>query len=162
MTLEALLKLDPYSLGKEEKHKVLDEYLVNLTRYHYEHCATYRRMLDGTGFDIGQVRHYEDLPYLPVSLFKDLTLRSVAEEEVIKTLTSSGTTGQKVSKIYLDRETSAGQTRTLTRTVASLLGNKRVPMIILDSFASVRCMSLMTRAVIPTLVATIAAPMKSA
>jgi hypothetical protein len=133
MTLEALLKLDPYSLGKEEKHKVLDEYLVNLTRYHYEHCATYRRMLDGTGFDIGQVRHYEDLPYLPVSLFKDLTLRSVAEEEVIKTLTSSGTTGQKVSKIYLDRETSAGQTRTLTRTVASLLGNKRVPMIILDS-----------------------------
>ena len=133
MTLEELLEIAPYSLGKEDKHKVLDEYLVNLTKYHYEHSEEYRKMLDGTGFDISKVKHYEDLPYLPVSLFKDLTLRSVAEDEVIKTMTSSGTTGQKTSKIYLDRETSANQTKTLTKIVASLLGNKRVPMIILDS-----------------------------
>ena len=97
MTLEELLEIAPYSLGKEDKHKVLDEYLVNLTKYHYEHCEEYRKMLDGTGFDINKVKHYEDLPYLPVSLFKDLTLRSVAEDEVIKTMTSSGTTGQKTS-----------------------------------------------------------------
>lgn len=133
MTLEELLEIAPYSLGKEEKHKVLDEYLVNLTKYHYEHSAEYKKMLDATGVDLNKIQHYEDLPYLPVSLFKDLTLRSVAEDEVVKTMTSSGTTGQKVSKIYLDRVTSANQTKTLTKIVASLLGNKRVPMIILDS-----------------------------
>ncbi len=133
MTLEELLEIAPYSLGKEEKHKVLDEYLVNLTKYHYEHSAEYKKMLDATGVNLNKIQHYEDLPYLPVSLFKDLTLRSVAEDEVVKTMTSSGTTGQKVSKIYLDRETSANQTKTLTKIVASLLGNKRVPMIILDS-----------------------------
>ena len=133
MTLEELMDIAPYSMGKEEKHAVLDEYLVNLTKYHYEHSEEYRKMLDGTGVDINSIKHYEDLPYLPVSLFKDLTLRSVAEDEVIKTMTSSGTTGQKTSKIYLDRETSANQTKTLTKIVSSLLGNKRVPMIILDS-----------------------------
>ena len=127
------MDIAPYSMGKEEKHAVLDEYLVNLTKYHYEHSAEYKKMLDGTGVDINSIKHYEDLPYLPVSLFKDLTLRSVAEDEVIKTMTSSGTTGQKTSKIYLDRETSANQTKTLTKIVSSLLGNKRVPMIILDS-----------------------------
>lgn len=133
MTLEELLEQEPYSLGKEDKHKVLDAYLMDLTRHHYAHCEAYRKMLDATGVDIENIQHYEDLPYLPVSLFKDLTLRSVEEDAVIKTMTSSGTTGQQVSKIYLDRETSAGQTRTLVRIVSSLLGSKRVPMIILDS-----------------------------
>ena len=66
MTLEELLNVAPYSMGKEEKHAVLDEYLVNLTKYHYEHSEEYRKMLDGTGFDINKVKHYEDLPYLPV------------------------------------------------------------------------------------------------
>ena len=97
MEFEELLNIAPYSLGKEEKHAVLDEYLIKLTQYHYEHSEEYRKMLDGTGVDINKIQHYEDLPYLPVSLFKDLTLRSVAEDEVVKTMTSSGTTGQKTS-----------------------------------------------------------------
>ena len=133
MTIEDLLEIDPFSLGKTDKHAMLDEYLLDLSMFHYEHSGEYRKMLDATGVKIDEIRHYEDLPYLPVSLFKDLTLRSVAEEAVIKTMTSSGTTGQKTSKIYLDRETSANQTKTLTKIVASLLGNKRVPMIIMDS-----------------------------
>lgn len=133
MSLEELLEIAPYSLDKEQKHAMLDEYLLDLTKYHYEHSEAYRTMLDGTGIDLSKIQHYEDLPYLPVSLFKDLTLRSVSDDEVVKTMTSSGTTGQRVSKIFLDRETSANQTKTLTKIVASLLGNKRVPMIILDS-----------------------------
>ena len=133
MTVEDILAIAPYSLGKEDKHQMLDDYLIGITKFHYENCAEYRKMLDAIGLEINELRHYEDIPYLPVSLFKDLTLRSCTEEEVVKTMTSSGTTGQIVSKIYLDRETSANQTKTLTKIVASLLGNKRVPMIILDS-----------------------------
>ena len=132
MSLEELLEIAPYSMDKEQKHAMLDEYLLDLSKYHYAHSEAYKKMLDATGVDLGKIKHYEDLPYLPVSLFKDLTLRSVPEE-VIKTMTSSGTTGQRVSKIFLDRETSANQTKTLTKIVSSLLGNKRVPMIILDS-----------------------------
>lgn len=133
MTFEEILDIAPYSLGKDEKHKMLDDYLIELTSYHYQHCGEYRRMLDSTGVKLDKLRHYEDIPFLPVSLFKDLTLKSCSEEDIVKTMTSSGTTGQNLSKIYLDKETSANQTKALTKIVTSLLGNKRVPMIILDS-----------------------------
>ena len=58
---------------------------------------------------------------------------SVSRNEVVKTMTSSGTTGQAVSKIYLDRETSGLQTKVLAKIVSSFIGNQRVPMLILDS-----------------------------
>jgi len=100
MTVEDILAIAPYSLGKEDKHQMLDDYLIGITKFHYENCAEYRKMLDAIGLEINKLQHYEDIPYLPVSLFKDLTLRSCTEEEVVKTMTSSGTTGQIVSKIY--------------------------------------------------------------
>jgi phenylacetate-coenzyme A ligase PaaK-like adenylate-forming protein len=59
----------------------------------------------------------------------------VDKSQIIKTVTSSGTTGQAVSKIYLDRETSAAQTKALARITADFLGNKRHPMIVVDSSA---------------------------
>lgn len=62
-----------------------------------------------------------------------MDLVSVPKEEVIKVLTSSGTTGQQVSKIYLDKETSIAQTKTLVEVMKPLLGGKRLPMIILDT-----------------------------
>lgn len=48
-------------------------------------------------------------------------------------MTSSGTTGQTVSKIVLDKGTSAGQTRALAQIMKSILGPTRVPMLIIDS-----------------------------
>lgn len=133
MTFEELLEIAPYSLNKADKHQILDEILLDLTRHHYEHCNEYRKMLDSTGVKLDEIRHYEELPFLPVSLFKDLTLKSIMDCEVAKTMTSSGTTGQRVSKIYLDRETSANQTKVLTKIISSFIGTKRVPMIIIDS-----------------------------
>ena len=48
-------------------------------------------------------------------------------------MNSSGTSGQEVSKIYLDKETSLNQTKALTRIVSDYIGSKRAPMIIIDS-----------------------------
>lgn len=53
-------------------------------------------------------------------------------------MTSSGTTGQQVSRIFLDRETSSAQQKCLTKIVSHFLGTKRVPMLILDSSAVVK------------------------
>jgi phenylacetate-coenzyme A ligase PaaK-like adenylate-forming protein len=53
-------------------------------------------------------------------------------------LTSSGTSGQAVSKIYLDKEAASMQTKTLTKIVSSFIGKKRVPMIIIDSESVVK------------------------
>lgn len=117
---------------------MLDERLGELTRAHYGACGPYRRMMDAIGLDINGLPDYEGLPFLPVRMFKDYELRSCGAEEVVKTMTSSGTTGQRVSRIFLDRETSALQTRCLTRIVSAFLGTRRVPMLILDSPEVVR------------------------
>ena len=138
MDIEDVLKIEPYSLDKVAKRQFLNERLRHLTRHHYEHCIPYRKMMDAIGLDMSRLPEYEDLPFLPVRLFKELELCSCEKEEVVKTMTSSGTSGQKVSRIYLDRVTSAAQTKCLTRIVSDYLGTKRVPMLILDSSSVVK------------------------
>lgn len=133
MEITEILDIPPYSLNKSEKTKLLSSYLTNLSRHHYAHCVPYKKMMDSVGFDPKRDYNYTELPFLPVRLFKMFELRSVAKEEVVKTMTSSGTSGQAVSRIFLDRDTSAQQTKTLTKIVSSFIGTQRVPMIILDS-----------------------------
>ena len=132
MTFDEIINIAPYSLSEKEKEKLLTERLVDLTKYHYEHCPEYKRMLDATGFDVNSVESYKDLPFLPVRLFKELELKSVEQDQVVKTMTSSGTTGQAVSKIYLDRTTSSNQQKTMVKIVSEFTGSSRMPMIIID------------------------------
>lgn len=129
---EALLKTEPYSLDKTEKHQQMTAVQKELTQHHYEHCEAYRRMLRAMRFNPETITNYEDIPFLPVRLFKDLTLKSIVEKEIFKTMTSSGTTGQAVSKIYLDKETASLQQKTLVKIVTSFTGSARMPMLIID------------------------------
>ena len=132
MTYEELLNIAPYALDKEEKERLLTERLSELTRLHKDKCPEYAKMLDSIGFDIEIITSYKDIPFLPVRLFKELELKSVPQEEVVKTMTSSGTTGQAVSKIYLDRTTSSNQQKTMVKIVSEFTGTGRMPMIIID------------------------------
>ncbi|QCR31517.1 acyl-protein synthetase [Lysinibacillus sp. SGAir0095] len=122
----------PYHLTKAEKAPLLLEKLNALTELHFERSSEYRSMIEKGGYPT-TANNLEEVPYLPVQLFKLMDLVSVPKEEVIKVLTSSGTTGQQVSKIYLDKETSFAQTKTLVEVMKPLLGGKRLPMIILDT-----------------------------
>lgn len=131
----ALLEIEPYSLSKLEKEKLLTECLAELTKHHYCNCASYKKIMDAKQFNVNAIKSYYDIPFLPVRLFKEYDLKSIGQGDVQKTMTSSGTTGQQVSKIYLDKETSALQTKTLTKIVSSYIGKKRLPMIILDTSA---------------------------
>ncbi len=133
MVFDEIINIPPYSLAECEKGDLLTKRLIELTKHHYEHCPEYKNMLDATGFDLDSVKSYKDLPFLPVRLFKELDLKSVGSDEVIKTMTSSGTTGQAVSKIYLDRATSSNQQKTMVKIVSEFTGSGRMPMIIVDS-----------------------------
>lgn len=132
MTYEELLEISPYSLDKEEKIRLLTKRLVELTKHHRENCPGYAKILESISFDEDKVDNYEQLPFLPVRLFKELSLKSIPDEEVVKTMTSSGTSGQAVSKIYLDRNTSSNQQKTMVKIVNEFTGSSRMPMIILD------------------------------
>lgn len=132
MTFDEIINISPYSLDKADKEKWLTERLTELTQHHYENCPEYRRMLEAAGVQIDNVKSYKNLPFLPVRLFKELNLKSVNQNDIVKTMTSSGTTGQAVSKIYLDRATSANQQKTMVKIVSDFTGSSRMPMIIID------------------------------
>lgn len=133
MNFDDLLQISPYALNKGEKEKILTERLKELTEYHKEHCQEYAHILDSIDYDMAKISDYCDLPFLPVRLFKELSLKSVLQEDIVKTMTSSGTSGQAVSKIYLDRTTSSNQQKAMVKIVSSFTGSGRMPMIILDS-----------------------------
>lgn len=122
----------PYNLEKQEKESTLVEQLSELTKHHMKCNDAYRAMIEKSGgfrYDSTLL----DIPYLPVQLFKLMDLVSVPQDEVVKVLTSSGTTGQQVSKIYLDKETAMNQTKALVDVMKPVIGGKRLPMIILDT-----------------------------
>lgn len=137
-TYDELLAIPPYSLDSKAKSALLTEFLCALTRHHYERSDAYRKLLDAMRIDPGKLADYRRIPFLPVRLFKEYDFLSVEREQVVKTLTSSGTTGQQVSKIYLDQETSALQTKTLTKIAGSFIGSGRLPMIVIDSSGVVK------------------------
>lgn len=130
---DEILAISPFSLAKEEKGNLLTSTLKELTLMHYQNCKEYRKIIDSLSFNPQAAINYYDIPFLPVRIFKEYSLKSTPDDEIVKTMTSSGTTGQQVSKIYLDRLTSANQTKVLTKIVSSYIGRKRIPMIILDT-----------------------------
>lgn len=133
LDFEEILSIQPYSLDKEEKSKLITQRLIELTDKHSKGCPEYRNMLEAIGFVKGNVISPLDLPFLPVSLFKELDLKSVGDEEIVKTMTSSGTTGQRVSKIYLDRATASYQQKAMVKIVSDFTGASRMPMLIIDT-----------------------------
>lgn len=123
----------PYAFGSEQKSALLLNAMRQLTQWHTTQSETYRRVLAGLPQQTLQMLRLEDVPFLPVRLFKEFDLLSIERDKVFKTMTSSGTSGQHVSRIYLDKETASLQTKVLSRLMTDMLGKKRVPMLVIDS-----------------------------
>lgn len=130
---EAILELPAFGISSGEKEAVYIPAMESLTEYHKNCCREYKNILEILGYRRELVKRLEDIPMLPVSLFKDFSLSSIKEKDVFKTLSSSGTTGQIPSKIILDRRTAALQQRALLQIAGDFIGAKRLPMVILDT-----------------------------
>jgi len=129
-----LLDLKPYGTAGTEKRAFLLEELSALTAHHAGCCDYYARILQNAfGLEPPYAfSNIEEIPFLPVSLFKTHELRSISKEDTIKVLTSSGTTGQAVSRVFLDKETAVLQAGVLIRIMQEFLGKQRVPMVVVD------------------------------
>ncbi len=134
MSFETLLAAQQYSLPQAEKERLLLEELNSLTARHDANCAEYSKLLRVTCAEKA-AKTIEEVPYLPVGLFKSHALRSIPLESVFKTMTSSGTTGQQVSQIFLDKETAMRQTTALGNIIGHVLGRERLPMILIETSA---------------------------
>ena len=74
-----------------------------------------------------------DLPFIPVSIFKNLSLSSIKEDDISRIMYSSGTTGAKI-KNFLDKKNSINQIKALNKVFYEMteLKNQRLPMLIID------------------------------
>tara|TARA_B100001013_G_scaffold102524_1_gene58175 strand:- start:3646 stop:4722 length:1077 start_codon:yes stop_codon:yes gene_type:complete len=131
--LDSIIEVAPYSLNKSEKNSLYEDAFFALTQHHYENCEPYGKILNALNIDPSIKQDVDNIPFLPVRIFKEHDLRSVEEPQVIKTMTSSGTSGQRPSKIFLDRDTSKNQTKVLVKVTSSFIGKKRLPMLVIDS-----------------------------
>lgn len=139
MRIDQLLNTKPFALTKEEKKTVFSELLSQQIEDQRNRCRPYGQFLEGIGIQKGaSFSEISQLPFLPVSIFKLKDLSSVNPESVYKEITSSGTSSQGRSRIYLDEETSERQQRALRNIVGDFIGERRVPYLILDCPKTVR------------------------
>lgn len=108
-------------------------HMNSLTQHHKANCKPYSRIVDLFFEPMAEYEKLEDLPYIPVRAFKEIDLFSVDESKIFKVMRSSGTSGQKPSKIFIDRETSLNQVHSLSRIMTNFFGFARLPMLIVDS-----------------------------
>ena len=132
MIIDNLLKSNPFSLDNKTKNKIFSEQMKLLTIHHYKNCKIYKKIIKNLKFNIKKNNKVEDFPMLPVRLFKKFDLKSIPDGKVIKKLVSSGTSGQKLSKIYLDKKNSINQVKVLNKIMSNILGSERLPMLIID------------------------------
>ena len=125
-----------FGWDKPAKDTALLAELERLTAWHRSACPPYRTLLNQWGAHAPGVG-LAAVPFLPVRLFKHERLLSVPDAEVVKTMTSSGTSGQSVSQIFLDKTTAALQVRVLSRIMADFIGPRRLPMLVIDCRATV-------------------------
>ena len=128
----SVFETPPFEPSRALKTPAMLAELSALTRHHRRASEVYARMVDAI---FGDGESYDDLaalPWLPVRVFKRQDLKSVSDEQVVRTLVSSGTTGQAVSRIFLDRETAGAQAKALAKIAGDFLGRKRLPMVIVD------------------------------
>ena len=131
--LEDFHKHLPYSLSRIDKEKLLFKELFNLTEMHRKCCPVYANYLDAINYEQNNTKTIEDIPFLPIRIFKEFDLKSIPNEEVFKVMLSSGTSGQKQSKIFLNKENAILQQKVLLRLLGDFVGTKRMPMIIIDA-----------------------------
>lgn len=103
-----LLNSDPFSFSTENRDLFLRSFIENAT-FHYNKHEFTRKLWDRFGFHPSQLKSEEDLENVPgtmVHLFKEHEFHSVPKNEIVLTLTSSGTGGQKsqqfLSQLSLD------------------------------------------------------------
>jgi hypothetical protein len=119
-----------YSL--KNKNILFLKLISKLTKFHYQKCYNYKKILKGIKFSFKKKYKLSDLPFVPIKIFKNFELLSTDKKNIIKVLRSSGTSGNNTSKIFLDKTNSINQIKVLNKIINNVIGKERLPMLIVD------------------------------
>ncbi|MAU58230.1 MAG: hypothetical protein CMC33_01045 [Flavobacteriaceae bacterium] len=122
----------PFDYNIDEKDINLIKSLRKNLQYQYNNCLPFKRLLEKRKFNFSNDFSLEDIPYIPVTIFKDYKLKSVKEELIVRKLTSSATSSQNPSQIFIDKHTRVNQMKSLVWILSSFLGKNKMPYLIMD------------------------------
>jgi len=131
--IEEIIKGRQYSTPQAEKETNLLAILRDQCHEMAAHSIHYHLFLQRLGKPLTEWKSLEDIPPIPVSMFKHYRLTTIPQEKIIRELTSSGTSGQQPSRIFIDKITGFRQTRALVSVLKEHLGGKRRPLLVIDS-----------------------------
>ena len=77
--IEDFHKLGPYSLDKNDKEQLLLGELNQLTELHRIKCVEYANYLDAIGYIQSQAKSLDEIPFVPIRIFKELEMKSIPE-----------------------------------------------------------------------------------
>ena len=132
VAVDDLIRMPQFQMTYEEKKHLLVPLLVEQAKACRASISAYDKYIRQMGFPLDQAVSYTDVPYLPVSVFKQFDLRTIPEDQVVRVLRSSATTTGTPSRVYLDKTTVLRQSRGLAAIVMDVLGKQRRPFLVLD------------------------------
>ena len=126
-----ILKEDPFLIKQNTKNSKLINIFKLQIKLHQKNCAKYRLWYKKNNFkNPDQLTNYNDIPFLPSSVFKSHHLKSSTKK--YKMIESSGTSNNQRSSIYIDTDTSLFQRSGLTKILSSTIGSQRKNFFVAD------------------------------
>jgi hypothetical protein len=134
--INEILRQPPYASRPGEHRELLHAAVEEGIGHHCASCPPFARWYRKHAGPEREIRDLADVPFLPVSIFKRLSLESIGELDVVRVLRSSATSSQTPSRVVLDRLTRDRQMRTLAVLLSALMGPQRRPFVVLDVVTS--------------------------
>jgi len=132
MNLRTLLSLPQYSLTCSEKSELMlpliKEQLIKAYNFNPHIYSWFEKIK----FDPQTFCKIDEIPFMPVQMFKLFDLGIVPKDKVQRILKSSSTTSHNPSNVPLDKETSFSQTIALSSILESYIGDNRKPFLVFD------------------------------
>ncbi len=85
---------------KIKKETEFNKIALQIFHFQYKNNDTYRNYIKGLNTDISKIKHYTEIPFLPVDFFKTHKIIS-SEKEIKTTFRSSGTSGISRSEHHI-------------------------------------------------------------
>ncbi|UCE38201.1 MAG: acyl-protein synthetase [Thermoplasmata archaeon] len=132
ISLEDLIKLKQYSLTDDEKNKILLKIIKKQLVHAKNNNRHISNFFEKQNIDIGSITSIDDVPPLPIQMFKYFDLATCPKDQIVKILKSSGTTTNLPSKVPLNKNTTLNQVKALNSILSDYIGKKRRIFLVID------------------------------
>ena len=131
MTMEEISSNTQILSSTSDRITFMASLLDELTQLHQKNCEPYRKIVESFFCEYHPLSLIEQVPFIPIGLFKQIDLMSVPSTSIVRTLKSSGTSGS-TSSVFLDKVTAINQIKVLTKIFQQSVSSRKIPMIVID------------------------------